>query len=108
MRPYQVLALEECETVEGCEATGQGEDYEVGGDGVVGYEVGGVFGETEGSGEDLFVDAFFPAVRTEGLEVGLDEGEDFGRRKLTGFDGGAVEGGDDVEVEGGGGERGGE
>ena len=101
----KVFALQECDIFEGEEVLGEGDKDDVGGDGVFGDEMGGVFGEAEGSGEDFVVDAFFPAVRTEGLEVGLEACEGLGRRQLTGFDGGAVEGGDDVEVEGGGRER---
>ena len=87
------------------EGVGKGEEDEVGGDGVVEEEAVGVFGEAEGAGEDFSVDAAFPSFGTEGFEFGAEEGECLGGRQQAGFDGGAVEGGDDVEVEGGGGER---
>ena len=46
---------------------GEAPDDEVGGDGVVGDEVGGVFGEAEGTGEDFVVDAGFPTVGADCL-----------------------------------------
>lgn len=84
---------------------GQGEYDEVGGDGVIEEEEVGVFGETEGAGEDLFADAGVPAPVAEGLELRLQFGEEGGLGEAAGLDGGAVDGGDYVEVEGGGGVR---
>ncbi|MDE7345774.1 MAG: hypothetical protein K2N48_03420 [Muribaculaceae bacterium] len=83
----------------------QAPDDEVGGDGVVRKEACGVPGEAKGTGKDLVVDTFFPAGGAEGLELRFEVGEEVGFGEAAGFDGGAIEGGDDVEVEGCGGER---
>lgn len=81
------------------EIVGEREDDELGGGGIVGYEVAGVFCQTQGAGEDFIVDPLFPAFGAESLEVGFQLGEEICGWEKIGLYSGAVEGGDYVEVE---------
>lgn len=80
---------------------GQAPDYHLGGGAVVGDEIVGVFGQAEGTVEDFVVDALFPAFGTEVFKRAFELGEEFCGWEEIGFCGGAIEGGDYVEVEGG-------
>lgn len=71
---------------------------------VVGDEMVGVAGQAECSVEDFVADALFPTFGTEVFKGAFEVGEEFCGWEEIGFYGGAVEGGDYVEVEGGCGE----